>query len=49
MENGEVECPLHADLVDVRTSRALAAPITRDTRHHDTKIVDNRLFVRLQA
>ncbi|MFK4441277.1 naphthalene 1,2-dioxygenase system ferredoxin subunit [Caballeronia udeis] len=49
MENGEVECPLHAGLVDVRTGRALGAPITRDTRHHDTKIVDNRLFVRLQA
>ena len=49
MEDGEVECPLHAGLVDVRTGRALAAPITRDTRCHNTKIVDDRLFVRLQA
>jgi naphthalene 1,2-dioxygenase ferredoxin component len=49
MEDGEVECPRHAGLVDVRTGRALAAPITRDTRHHDTKIVNDRLFVRLQA
>ena len=49
MEDGEVECPLHAGLVDVRTGRALGGPITRDTRHHETKIVDDRLFVRLQA
>lgn len=49
MEDGEVECPLHAGLVDVRTGRATGAPITRDTRRHDTKIVDDRLFVRLQA
>ena len=49
MEDGEVECPLHAGLVDVRTGHATGAPITRDTRRHDTKIVDDRLFVRLQA
>src|SRR5215471_2626792 len=31
-EGHEVECPLHAGLVDVRTGRALSAPVTRDTR-----------------
>jgi len=48
-EGHEVECPLHAGLVDVRTGRALSAPITRDTRHHETRIEADVLYVRLQA
>jgi naphthalene 1,2-dioxygenase system ferredoxin subunit len=48
-EGHEVECPLHAGLVDVRTGRALSAPISRDTRRHETKIEAGVLFVRLQA
>ena len=45
----EIECPLHAGLVDVRTGKALSAPITRDTRRHEAKMVGDELFVRLQA
>ena len=47
-EGHEVECPLHAGLVDVRTGRALAAPVSRDTRHHETRVEANVLFVRVQ-
>lgn len=45
----EIECPLHAGLVDVRTGRATEAPITRDTRHHETRVEGDVLHVRLQA
>ncbi|AUT73638.1 non-heme iron oxygenase ferredoxin subunit [Paraburkholderia hospita] len=48
-EGHEIECPLHAGLVDVRTGRALSAPISRDTRRHETKIEGDVLFVRMQA
>ncbi|WP_053572803.1 non-heme iron oxygenase ferredoxin subunit [Caballeronia cordobensis] len=48
-EGHEVECPLHAGLVDVRTGRALEAPITRDTRHHETRTEADVLYVRLRA
>ncbi|SPB18583.1 putative ferredoxin [Caballeronia novacaledonica] len=48
-EGHEVECPLHAGLVDVRTGRALSAPVTRDTRHHETRIEADVLYVRLRS
>ncbi|REE07358.1 naphthalene 1,2-dioxygenase system ferredoxin subunit [Paraburkholderia sp. BL27I4N3] len=48
-EGHEIECPLHAGLVDVRTGQARSAPITRDTRRHETKIERDELFVRLRV
>jgi naphthalene 1,2-dioxygenase system ferredoxin subunit len=44
----EIECPLHAGLVDVRTGRATEAPVTRDTRHHETRVDGDLLYVRLR-
>ncbi|SDV47290.1 non-heme iron oxygenase ferredoxin subunit [Chitinasiproducens palmae] len=49
LEGHEVECPLHAGLVDVRTGCALTAPIVRDTRRHQVKVTDGQLLVRLSA
>jgi naphthalene 1,2-dioxygenase ferredoxin component len=43
----EIECPLHAGLFDVRSGKALTAPLSRDARAHETRIEDGALFVRL--
>jgi naphthalene 1,2-dioxygenase system ferredoxin subunit len=47
LDGHEIECPLHAGLVDVRTGKGTTAPITRDTRRHEVRIDDGKLYVRL--
>ncbi|QGZ64741.1 non-heme iron oxygenase ferredoxin subunit [Paraburkholderia acidisoli] len=47
LDGHEIECPLHAGLVDVRTGKGTTAPIVRDTRRHDVRVDDGNLYVRL--
>lgn len=47
LDGHEIECPLHAGLVDVRTGKGVSAPIVRDTRRHEVRIDDGQLHVRL--
>ncbi|WP_321935616.1 non-heme iron oxygenase ferredoxin subunit [Paraburkholderia sp. J8-2] len=47
LDGHEIECPLHAGLVDVRTGKGTTSPITRDTRCHEVRIDDGNLYVRL--
>jgi nitrite reductase/ring-hydroxylating ferredoxin subunit len=43
----EIECPLHAGLFDVRTGKALCAPLTRDARCHAVKVANGDVLVKL--
>jgi naphthalene 1,2-dioxygenase system ferredoxin subunit len=43
----EIECPLHAGLFDVRTGKALCAPLTRDARCYAVKVASGDVFVKL--
>lgn len=47
LDGHEIECPLHAGLVDVRTGKGTTSPIVRDTRRHDVRIEGGNLYVRL--
>ncbi|MGF6439514.1 non-heme iron oxygenase ferredoxin subunit [Paraburkholderia youngii] len=47
LDGHEIECPLHAGLVDVRTGKGTTAPIVRDTRRHEVRIDGGNLYVRL--
>lgn len=47
LEGHEVECPLHAGLVDVRTGKPCSSPITRAARCHDVRVEDGRIYVRI--
>jgi naphthalene 1,2-dioxygenase ferredoxin component len=47
LEGHEIECPLHAGLFDVRTGKALCAPLTRDARCYAVKIERDEVFVKL--
>ena len=40
-----MECPLHGGLVDARTGKACGAPITRDARAYEARIVDGEVHV----
>lgn len=48
MEGFEVECPLHAGVFDIRSGKALSAPLTRDVRSHDVEVRGGQLCIRLQ-
>ncbi len=45
--DGSIECPLHQGRFDVRTGRALCAPLTRDLPVHEVRLQGGRVWVRL--
>lgn len=47
LEDGVIECPLHAGQFDVRTGRALCAPATVDLETFKVRVEDDQLFVSL--
>jgi 3-phenylpropionate/trans-cinnamate dioxygenase ferredoxin component len=42
-----VECPFHQGRFDIRTGRALGAPVIEPLATYPVKIVDGRLYVRV--
>ena len=46
-EDGSIECPLHQGRFDVRSGRALCAPLTQDLAVHEVRVDDGRVLVRL--
>lgn len=49
VEDGKVECPLHQGLFDIRTGRALCAPLETDLRTFAVKTEGDDVFVDLDA
>lgn len=45
LEGTEIECPLHQGRFDIRTGKALCAPLTEDLRVFPVKVVDGRVLV----
>ena len=46
-DDGSIECPLHQGRFDVRSGRALCAPLTQDLAVHALRVQDGRVWVRL--
>ena len=49
VEDGKIECPLHQGLFDIRSGKALCAPLTKDVRTYAVKIEARKVFVDLEA
>lgn len=47
LEGTEIECPLHQGRFDVRTGKAMCAPLTDNIRSYPVKIENGRVFVDL--
>lgn len=47
LDGHEIECPLHQGKFDVRSGKALCAPLTEDIRCYPVKIEDGRVFLAL--
>ena len=47
LENGCIECPLHAAQFDIRTGKAMSAPADEDLVVYETKIEGEDVMVKL--
>jgi nitrite reductase/ring-hydroxylating ferredoxin subunit len=49
LEEGEIECPLHAGKFDVRTGKGLCAPIDKDLETFPVRVEGADLLLRLPS
>jgi naphthalene 1,2-dioxygenase system ferredoxin subunit len=49
LEDFEIECPLHQGKFDIRTGKAMCAPVMEDIKSYPVKIENGRVFVDLGA
>jgi apoptosis-inducing factor 3 len=49
VEDGKIECPLHQGLFDIKSGKALTAPLTEDLRTYAVKIEGGDVLVDLDA
>ena len=49
VEDGKIECPLHQGLFDIRTGKALCAPLTEDIKTYPVKVEGGTVFVDLDS
>lgn len=47
LENGCIECPLHAAQFDVRTGKALSSPADEDLAVYPAKVEAGQIFVQI--
>src|SRR3546814_11807870 len=47
LEGHEIECPLHQGRFDVRSGKALCAPLKEDIRSYPVKIENGMVYVQL--
>lgn len=47
VEDGKIECPLHQGQFDIRTGKALCAPLTQDLRTYAVKLEGDNILVDL--
>ena len=45
LEGHEIECPLHQGKFDIRSGKALCAPLTEDVQTYPIKVVEGRVLV----
>ena len=47
LENGAIECPLHAARFDIRTGKVLDPPATEDLKTYPVRALDDEIQVKL--
>ncbi|MBX6319827.1 non-heme iron oxygenase ferredoxin subunit [Pigmentiphaga sp.] len=47
LEGYEIECPLHQGKFDVRSGKALCAPLTEDVKTYPLKVEGGRIWLQL--
>ena len=49
LESGEIECPLHQGRFDVRSGKALCAPLTVDLKTYPVRVDNDTVYVSLDG
>jgi naphthalene 1,2-dioxygenase system ferredoxin subunit len=49
LENGEIECPLHQGRFDIRSGKALCAPLSVDLKVYPVRVVDETIYVAIES
>jgi naphthalene 1,2-dioxygenase system ferredoxin subunit len=49
LEGHEIECPLHQGKFDVRTGKALCAPLIEDVRVYPVRVQDGEVLIDMSA
>jgi apoptosis-inducing factor 3 len=49
VEDGKIECPLHQGQFDIRSGKALCAPLTQDLRTYAVRLEGDDIFVDLEG
>jgi 3-phenylpropionate/trans-cinnamate dioxygenase ferredoxin subunit len=47
IEGGAITCPRHGAKFDIKCGKALTMPATEDTKAHEAKVENGKIFVRL--
>ena len=45
-EGREIECPLHEGRFDIKTGKALCAPVSEDLKTYEVKVENGNVFVK---
>jgi naphthalene 1,2-dioxygenase system ferredoxin subunit len=47
LDGHEIECPLHQGKFDIRSGKAMCAPLTEDLRTYPVKVEDGHVFIEI--
>tara|TARA_B110000014_G_C19629410_1_gene332294 strand:+ start:139 stop:459 length:321 start_codon:yes stop_codon:yes gene_type:complete len=45
--DGEIECPMHQGIFDIKTGKAKSAPVCIDLNTYPTKIEDDNIYIKI--
>ena len=45
--HGEIECPMHQGIFDIKTGKAVSEPACVDLQTYETKMEDNKIYIKL--
>ena len=48
-ESGQIECPLHQGRFDIRTGKALCAPLSIDLATYEVEVRGDEVWIRVEA
>ena len=45
--HGEIECPMHQGIFDIKTGKAVSEPACIDLKIYETKVGDKKIYIKL--
>ena len=45
--HGEIECPMHQGIFDIKTGKAVSEPVCVDLKTYETKVENKKIYIKL--